>query len=378
MDDRAALIARVWRHGPADRIGGTGREKPSCGSPRVVRVAADAGEPTGGPMGDPTGLEIVPFEDRFADRAAALLAAAHVPAGDGAPAVDLADPGVARARLDASGSAGPAVVALSGGAPVGFMAATVAKAPGNPLARIRLQHHAAAPHGLRATYRRLYQALSRDLANTGCFEHSVAVAAGHRDTVACLVELGFGIDQIKGLRPLTPPDRPARRVHLRQAHAGDLAELLRLTLELQHFHAQAPMLRPALIDLHAISDDLRAAIANDRRLVLVAEAHGRPTGMMVADPDRRFSGATTIGIAVVTAAARAEGVGTALLSGVVEWAAAHGFGACGVEWTSANPIGDAFWRGHGFVPAGYTLTRRIDPRVAWADARLSYRDFFPR
>ncbi|MEO3750867.1 hypothetical protein [Streptomyces sp. B6B3] len=71
-------------------------------------------------------------------------------------------------------------------------------------------------------------------------------------------------------------------------------------------------------------------------------------------------------------------VGTALLSGVVDWAAARGFRAWGAEWTSANLVSDAFWRGHGLVPARYTLTRRVDPDVAWADSHLSYRHFLPR
>ncbi|OLT31675.1 hypothetical protein BJF79_00235 [Actinomadura sp. CNU-125] len=304
-------------------------------------------------------LHIVPFEDRFVDRAAALLAAAHATA----PAVDLADPGVARAQLDGWDTAGPAVAALRGGVLVGFMAATLARGPGDPLGRIRLPHHAAVPDDLRSTYRHLYQALSRDLAGIGCFEHTVVVAA-HRDTIACLVELGFGIDQIKGFRPLTPPRRSAPRVRMRQARPDDLAEIVRLTVELQRFHAAAPILRPAPPDLHPLKDDLHAAIADERRLVLVAEAEGRPVGVMVADPDSRHLKAATIGIAVVTAAVRAEGVGTALLSGVVDWAAGRGFSACGAEWTSANLVGDAFWRGHGFAPARYTLTRRIDPRVA--------------
>ncbi|PSK88785.1 acetyltransferase (GNAT) family protein [Murinocardiopsis flavida] len=318
-------------------------------------------------------LDVVPFADHHIDHAVALLTAAHAPTGAAVPAVDLADPGAARAQLDAFGAAGPAVAALSGGVPVGFMAATVPKLQGTPLGRVRMQHHAAAPDGIRATYRHLYRALAQELVDVGCFEHTVKVAAEHRDTVACLVELGFGFDQVKGFRPIAPLAGPARQVRLRRAHRDDLADLVRLTVELQRFHAQAPMLRPAEIDVLATGDDLRAAIADDRRLVLVAETHGRPAGVMVADHDSRYSTAASIGIAAVTADARSEGIGTALLAGVVEWAADQGFGSCGAEWTSANLVSDAFWRGHGFVPARYTLTRRVDPRVS-----LDYRHFVPR
>ena len=131
------------------------------------------------------------------------------------------------------------------------------------------------------------------------------------------------------------------------------------------------MHQPALIDLDAIGADILAAIADPRRLVLLAEVDDRPAGLMVAGPDSHLPGTATIGVAVVTAAVRARGVGTDLLSGVVDWAGRHGFHACGAEWTSANLVSDAFWRGHGFTPARLTLARRIDPRVAWASHRGS-------
>ncbi|KOV57449.1 hypothetical protein ADK64_38540 [Streptomyces sp. MMG1121] len=323
-------------------------------------------------------MDVVPFEDRFAERAAALLAAAHAPLGEASPGTDLADPAVALAHLNARDADGPAVVALDGaGAVAGFMAASVTGFPGSPQARVRVQQHAAAPEGARAIYRRLYREISGRLTGIGCFEHTVAVSAAHREIITCLVELGFGIDQIKGVRPLTPPRGSAGQTPLRPARTEDLPQLLDLTLELQRFHALAPMLRPALIDLRAIRDDLLAAVGDERRLVLLAGTEGRVEGFVVVDPDSRFPGVATIGIAVVTASARGRGVGTALLSGVVDWAVRCGFRGCGTEWTSANLVSDAFWRGHGFVPARYTLARRIDPRVAWADSHLSYRDLCP-
>lgn len=295
-------------------------------------------------------MEIVSFERGHVEEAASLLAAGH-------PA-DLATIGT------------PAVAAVDGGVLTGFMAATVSGFPAHPTARIRMRHHAAAPGKLRQTYRHLYRALSGQLTRIGCFEHSIAVAAAHADTVTCLFELGFGIDQVKGTRPLTPLAAPDAR--LREARADDLPHLLHLTLELLRFHAEAPVLRPALIDLDAIGDDFLAAIADPRRLLLLAEVDDRPAGLMVTGPDSHLPGTTTIGLAAVTAAVRSRGLGTAMLSGVVDWARRNDFHACGAEWTSANLISDAFWRGHGFTPVRYTLARRIDPRVAWAGPELTY------
>lgn len=314
------------------------------------------------------GFAVVAFEDRFVRPAAALLAARYAGETHGP---DLRDAEVARRVVRAWQGSGPALAAVRDGELVGFLAATLPAPPGNPVARVRLAQHAATD---RDTYRRLYAALAGRLIAAGRFEHGVVVPAD--ETVGHLVELGFGIDQVKGMRPVGAPEaagRPAGGT-IRPAYPGDTGALLRLVLELQRFHAGSPMLRPALIDLDAIRADLDAARTDDDQVVLVAERDGEPVGMIQAGRDSRYRTAATIGIAVVTASARSGGLGRALVSGVRRWAAGRGFRRYGAGWTSANLVSDAFWRGRGFVPVAYTLTRLVDQRVAWADADLGCPD----
>jgi len=328
-------------------------------------------------------MEIVPFGQRFVEPAAEMLAAVHATLGDDSPTYS-ADADIAREQVNRWMGTGPAVAAVSGdgdgdGALVGFLAASVDGFSGAHVAKVRLHQHAAIGDDRddpRMTYRRMYAALAERLVAIGCFEHTVVVVADRPEAQNAFVELGFGFDQIKGLRQLTPPAKTGGVV-VRAAGAGDLARIVELTWELQQFHAEAPMLRPAAIDLPALRADLAAAVADDRRLVLLAEHDGQAAGLMVVDPDAHLPATATIGIAVVTAAVRGRALGTALLSGAVDWAAEQGFRRIAAGWTSANLVSDAFWRGHGFAPARHTLTRRIDPRVAWADARLDYRDLFP-
>ena len=323
-------------------------------------------------------MDVVPFEGRFAEPAAVLLAGDYAPAGEGGSTLDLSDVDVARRLVDAWQGTGPAVAAVDDdGMLIGFMAATLADCPGQQHSRIRIQQHASAQHGKREIYRGLYAALAERLTVLGGFEHTLAVSAAHSDVITCLFELGFGVDQIKGLRPTSSPIGAVLNVRLREAVAGDMEDLLKLAVELQQFHAGSPILRPALADLRSIKDGFQTALIEERRLLLVAEENGRITGMMQAGPDNRYLATATVGIAVVTASARSKGVGTALLSGVVGWAASHGFGTCGTEWSSANLVSDAFWRGHGFNPAGYKLTRLIDARVSWANTHLDCRYLFP-
>ncbi|MFE4057054.1 GNAT family N-acetyltransferase, partial [Streptomyces sp. NPDC059096] len=248
-------------------------------------------------------------------------------------------------------------------------------ARGPPPPRVHLPQHACARRpDRRATYRSLYAALAARLAGIGAYEHTLAVPVDDHETVSCFFELGFGVDRIRGFRPVTraqAPAPPPRGTRLRTATAGDLDGMFALAVELQRFHTAPPVLRPVPPDLRPIRERLRTALAEDGQLLLVAEEYGRLTGLIQAAPDGHRLGAATIGIAAVTARSRSAGVGTALVRAVEEWAAGCGFDAYGTEWSSANQIGDAFWRGLGMVPAQYTLARLIDSRVAWADARLS-------
>jgi len=217
-------------------------------------------------------MDVVPFEGRFAEPAAALLAVDYAPAGEGGSTLDLSDVDVARRLVDAWQGTGPAVAAVDDdGMLIGFMAATLADCPGQQHSRIRIQQHASAQHGKREIYRGLYAALADRLTVLGGFEHTLAVSAAHSDVITCLFELGFGVDQVKGLRPTSSPIGAVRNVQLREAVAGDVEDLLKLAVELQQFHAGSQILRPALADLRSIKDGFQTALIEERRLLLVAE-----------------------------------------------------------------------------------------------------------
>lgn len=303
-------------------------------------------------------------------RPAAELLAAHCPS-----IVEFSDSATARRFIDSWRGRCPAVAAVRDGELVGFLAAKLPKTPGEPLAKIQPEHHCAIPDGRRDIYRAMYGALSGRLVGVGAFHHMITVATTAADVVQDFVELEFGIDQIKGRRP--PTRLPESPLAVRPARADDVAALTDLAAEVTRFHAEPPMLRPALVDLAAIRAAFESALDRDRELLLVAEHNGRPAGMMHAVPDTRYRNTATIGLAGVTPSVRTRGIGTALLAGIMDWVADRGFAACDVEWTSANPVSDRFWRGHGFEPVHYKLIRRIDPQVAWADPGLSYEHFRP-
>jgi GNAT superfamily N-acetyltransferase len=317
-------------------------------------------------------LRVCPFEESYVWPAAELLASQYP------SIVEFSEISTARRLVDSWRRSCVSVAAVRDGELVGFLAATLPETLGEPLAKIRPEQHCAAPDGRRDIYRSLYGALSGQLVAVGAFEHMVTVVTVHADVLQHFFELGFGVDQIKGRRLLTRLSNVPQGVTVRPARVDDIAELVDLAAEVTLFHAEPPMLRPALGNFGDIRDGYLSALKDDRRLLLVAEHDNRPVGLMQVGPDSRYRNTATIGMAGVTPSARLRGIGGALLAGVVDWAAERHYEACGVEWTSPNPISDHFWRRHGFDPVHCKLVRRIDPQIAWANPQLSYEHFTPK
>ena len=250
-------------------------------------------------------LEVRPFADEFVDAAAELLSAncATRSAGESVPAVDLADVTVARKAIVGSQGTGPAVVAVRDGEVVGFLMSTLAGSPGSRQADMSEAQHAAERSAPREVYRALYTALSGKLVADGCFTHAIAVPIADTDAVSTWFELGFGVDQIKGVRSVASGDLTVRRDGVvRAAESGDIDSLVALSVELQEFHAAPPIFKSALIDVEATRHSFERAIADERCCVWIAEHGGQVVGMMQVEPAARYRTVATIGIAVATEA----------------------------------------------------------------------------
>jgi GNAT superfamily N-acetyltransferase len=311
------------------------------------------------------------------DSAADLLCQLHRDVDQGPDQHVLADPQVARALLQDWLGSGPAVAALCHGDFVGFMGASLPPTHGGAAARIRIFQHAAREPGRRDVYRQLYRAISEQLAALGCFTHTISVAANDQTVLRTWFELGFGVDQIRGRRELDPLPKITGRTTIRPAIASDSDALIDLSVEVNQYHAEPPMLRPALVDLPAMRASYRSGIDSEPPSVLVFEDEGSVRGVMQLNPDADYPGTARIGMAGVDRVNRRRGAGTALLHDALQWCRTTGYRKCSAEWTSANLVSDSFWRGHSFEPVLLKLTRVIDARVAWAGPDLDYRYFTP-
>lgn len=128
-------------------------------------------------------------------------------------------------------------------------------------------------------------------------------------------------------------------------------------------------------DVAGMRRGVEAALLDDRSIVVVVEGADRLMGMAQAGPARTYLDTVDIGMNIVTDGARSEGLGTAMLRYLLEWAASKRYRYCAVGWTSSNLISDAFYRSRGFRPVRFRLHRRVDPRISWANDTLDDSNF---
>ena len=258
---------------------------------------------------------------------------------------------------------------------VGFFVAPLPAVLGPSSARLGVGYHVVRRSAAREGYRLLYEAASRELIAAGVTYHSVPVLVDHTEATAALVELEFGFDQIDGFMSV-PRDLPADIPDgSRAATRDDVDRVVELAIELQQFHARAPMFQPALLDVAATRRGVEHGLRDDTSLVVVVEEDGDVVAAAQVGPSSAYFDTVDIGMNVVTERHRNRGVGSRVLRLILGWASSHDFRYCSVGWTSSNPISDPFYRSRGFVPVRYRLHRRIAQEVLWANDKIDYQRF---
>lgn len=162
----------------------------------------------------------------------------------------------------------------------------------------------------------------------------------------------------------------ASAVHaeIRRATVADAARVARLWAALTREHAQHDPYFRLRRDAAPAIDALVAAILRDRDslVLLPCDGEGAPAGDAVciarvdqAPPILEESGRVEITDLYVATALRRRGLGRALATHALAWAADKGISRVEVRVASRNAEGQAFWRALGFGEFVDVLQRRL-------------------
>jgi ribosomal protein S18 acetylase RimI-like enzyme len=336
-------------------------------------------------------LHLIPFVDEHLPAAAELLALRHRAHRAAAPLLParFAEPAAALAALEAAwrkaGTTG--VAAFAGERLAGFMLGTAKDdALRGRHAWIPLAGHGLAPDAEAGLGQDLYAALAARWAGAGYFNHFVLVPATDRAALDAWFGLGFGQEQVHAFLPLgsgagnhasgaPAPGTPAPAgVEIRRASPDDLASLLDVADLISTHQALSPcfaaFLPEARLDwpegwAELLADpktDVWLALEAGRVLSFQAYVPAEPSDSNLLEPE----GCVLLEVAATRPEARGRRLNRLLTTHGLAAAEAAGYTCCLTDWRATNLLSSRFWPRQGFKPAVCRLSRRIDPRIAWA------------
>ncbi len=219
-------------------------------------------------------------------------------------------------------------------------------------------------------YQRMYENIADVWVKNGCLTHALTIFAHENESIDTWFNLGFGKRCVDAIRPLTNVTAQKNQYLIRQATESDAEKLLPLFLEHNRYYCNSPLFMP-LLDTTELAE-IKGKISSCDSSVWAAFIDDKPVAMMTA----RKGGETfvaddkkTINIcgAYVLNDMRGTGIAASILDVIIEWSSNNGYERCGVDYESFNRFGSRFWEKY-FTPFTYSLFRRIDERITWANS----------
>jgi GNAT superfamily N-acetyltransferase len=260
--------------------------------------------------------------------------------------------------------AGPGVAAIRGGRLVGFLASWL-------IPSFRGRRSAFSPEwangarltGSRRIYEALYAHISASWVADGHVTHLISLLANDRDGIDAWNWLGFGLGAADAVRDLQPASGLDGAVEVRRAGPQDLEQVLALAASLCHHLASPPIFLP-----QEEKDDrahYQQELHDPNRAFWLAYDGAEAVAYLEQGPASRDASTiivdektTSITGAFTWEQARGRGIGTALLNRALEWARAHGYERCAVDFEPMNTSAARFWLRH-FQPICYALIRHV-------------------
>jgi GNAT superfamily N-acetyltransferase len=317
-------------------------------------------------------LEIHSFQPGHLDDAARLLADRHRTQRTVEPSLPAAYEAldVARAAVEELlAPEGSGSLATRGGAAVGFLLGTPrADTSWGPNVWVEGAGHAVE----RAEdVRDLYARAAARWVEEGHTSHYCVVPASDPALIDAWFRLGFGQQHVHAVReaPAQQLTKLPEGVEIRRPTRDDIDALTELELELPAHQGQSPVfspLRPPPFE--EARSEWDEDFDNPVFTTFVAVSGGRVVGSAVGCPISASGmhkgilcpdDAGFLGFAAVLPEARGAGIGTALGTTVLDWAAAEGYGVVVTDWRATNLLSSRTWPKLGWRPTFYRLHRAI-------------------
>lgn len=250
---------------------------------------------------------------------------------------------------------------------------------------MHLAGHALAEDSPPDLYAELYAVAGPVWLRLGAFDHYIMVPAGDGVVLEAWFTLTFGKEQVHAILPLNgtlPEPVTLPGVVIRRATEADRDSFVEEMSPILRQHLAGPPVWGAALPegVWPMREGFAELLADATAHVWLAEAEGvaetgRVLGYQAYFPASPADDNLTISIsdrtvllevAATRPDARGHGIGHALTAAGLADAVAGGYRVCVADWRTTNIEANRFWPRLGFQQAVYRLTRKVDPRIAWA------------
>ncbi len=225
--------------------------------------------------------------------------------------------------------------------------------------------------------RLLYADAGAEWIQHGYFTHVLMIPLGEQALVEQWLEQGFSYEQKYAILQLKDFEAPENLEHdkvaIRRGGRMDAPLLKKVALWNSIHQAAAPSWHPITKETMENIKQSYMDLSEDKEAFLwIAELGERVAGFHVYF---RKENGTSLSVpsncAVLSAAStnpdmRGKGVGRVLAKHCFEEMRKEGFDYLYADWHTPNQIASYFWPQLGFEPFMIRMSRKIDPRIAWA------------
>jgi len=225
--------------------------------------------------------------------------------------------------------------------------------------------------------RLLYADAGAEWVKNGYFNHVLVVPLSEQSLVEQWLEQGFSYEQkyaVLQLKDFEASDSAERgKINIRRGDQRDAPLLKKVALWNSIHQAAAPSWHPITKETMENIKRSYMDLSEDKEAYLwIAELGERIAGFQVyfrKDDDLSLS--TPLNCAELPAAStnpdmRGKGIGRMLANHCFTEMKEEGFDYLYADWHTPNQIASYFWPRLGFEPFMIRMTRKIDPRIAWA------------
>lgn len=241
---------------------------------------------------------------------------------------------------------------------------------------VLLAGHAVAEGQDAELYREMYAVLAQRWVDEGHFYHLAQIPASDAAALDAWFRLTFAHEQVYALMEVRPVERPAipAGVGVRRAGPDDLELILSNADWIGRHLTRAPVFGICLPEAKiGWREGWTASLSDERAILWLAFQEGRLLSYFgfdqapATETDLLIPEACAfLAVAATHPEARGQGLGRLLFALGLAEVYETGYQVRETDWRMANLEASRVWPRYGFRPVMYRLSRRIDPRIAWA------------